>query len=544
MSSIVTPQTMRDIDRTYLEEGTSESELILRAASEIAHYVDNAAPENRQRPRSVIAVAGPGSNGVDAIVAAALLVERGWSASALLVLRNELPAFPAVEQHLSSIEIVEEIATADVILDGIFGNSERTDLPEDVLNTVGAINAARSQLGVTVFAIDCPTGTNALTGETASAVVSADVTLCISNAKVGLLRRPASDHIGELELLDIGLPVLTPDADVRAVMIQPNLVKTCLPQRRSDAHKSSVGGVLIVGGAPNYFGAPRLAGEAALRSGAGYVGLAVPRSIVASIASAVPEIVFLPTTETDGRKSAEIVRKAVDDHDRYSSIVVGPGLGSDEVTRDLLHNLFGVHEEQQETQGSSTVFGIPRRSTPSRVTGDSRLSRIPWVIDADGLNWLSAQDDWVALLRSKRCVLTPHPGEMARLLGVDQFEDAADPWDVARSAAVEWGQVIVLKGGFTCVATPDGYVYVAPRATVELATPGTGDVLAGMIGAFLAQGCSPTEAATLSVYLGSMAGKDAKRRFGVRSVIARNLIDGIPQAIVGLEQARLQRNWD
>jgi NAD(P)H-hydrate epimerase len=479
---------------------------------------------------------------VDALVAAALLARAGWEASALLVERDALPAFPAVQEQLALVSVIDEMpAGVSAVLDGIFGNSGRTDLPKSATAAIRSINMAREHCA-TVYAVDCPTGTNTLTGEIASEAVHADVTLCISNPKIGMLKPPAVNLLGDLVVLDIGLPALESDSDVNAVQIDGATVATALPRRDATAHKADIGGVLIVGGAPGYYGAPRLAGEAALRTGAGYVGLAVPRSIVGAIASQVPEIIFHPTPDGDGRRSAEAVRKAIDEGERYRAVVIGPGLGRDEVAKALLNDVLARHAPEPEVENRSPAFGIPRRARHAEAKEESRLAELPVVIDADGLNWLSEQENWPEMLSELRCVLTPHHGEMARLLGKDIGEVSDDPWETARSAAAEWGQIVVLKGGFTCVATPDGDVLVSPRATPELATPGTGDALAGMIGSLLAQGCEPREAAISAVYIGALAGRHAAERQGARSVIARDLIDAISGVIADIDSpARARR---
>lgn len=533
MTAILTPEQMRAIEHEYMQQGVSEQELILRAATRIAEFVDDHYPESG-RPRSVLAVAGPGNNGVDALVAAALLARAGWAAQAMLVVREAMPDFPAVEEELAALPVVEAVSDVDAILDGIFGNSGRTDLPDAALDAVRQINAARDS-GATVYAIDCPTGTNTLTGETAEESVRADLTLCISNPKIGMLKPPAVDNLGDLFVLDIGLPTDEPDEQVNASLIDLAVARQALPRRGSLAHKADVGGVLVVGGAPGYFGAPRLAGEAALRMGAGYVGLAVPRSIIGPIASSVPEIIFHPTADGDGRRSAEAVQEAINESRRYGALVIGPGLGRDEVATALLEALFAHREPEAEEDHPTSPFGIPRRLPAKEEPQESRFAELPCVIDADGLNWLSEQENWPELLRHMTCVLTPHHGEMARLLGKEREEVSSDPWETARAAAREWGQVVVLKGGFTCVATPDGELFVAPRAMPELATPGTGDVLSGMIGGLLAQGCSATDAARAAVYIGALAGRDAAGEFGTRSVIARDLIDRLAGVIAGID---------
>ncbi|CAN5671594.1 bifunctional ADP-dependent NAD(P)H-hydrate dehydratase/NAD(P)H-hydrate epimerase [soil metagenome] len=536
MIPIVTPDTMRALEQQVMDTSVTELDLIQRAATQIANYLDRSISSKGMNPRSLLAVAGPGNNGVDALVAAAMLASRGWEVYALLVDRKGLSELPLSDDLVSGIQLVTEVPEVDVILDGIFGNSGRIDLPDTVTSALEKIaEAIRSNSPPLVVAVDCPTGTNTLTGEVASSILSADVTLCISNPKIGMLRTPAIEHLGQLEVLDIGIRTADVDPEVRAAIIDAGHVRSNLVSRSVGAHKSQVGGLLIVGGAPGYYGAPRLAGEAALRAGCGYVGLAIPRSIVGAIASAVPELIFHPTSDSDGRRSATTVREALSKSSRYDAIVIGPGLGRDEVASALLSELFDSHAGAAIEAAPSSAFGIPRRTARPEAENETNLSAYPLVLDADALNWLSEQDDWPSLLQGKTCVLTPHVGEMARLLGVEPEDVSSDPWTVARTAAADWGQVVVLKSQLTCVAKPEGDVVVAPRPTPELATPGTGDVLSGLIGAFIAQGSAVADGAAIALYVGAMSGKMALTKHGARSVIARDVIDGVSRVLRDLE---------
>ncbi|MEZ4520047.1 MAG: NAD(P)H-hydrate dehydratase [Thermomicrobiales bacterium] len=542
MISIITPDTMRAREHVVMDGGVSEAQLIERAAGGIADYLDRTVTASPAREaRSVVAVAGPGNNGVDALLAAALLKDRGWDASARLVVREDLSGMTAGGDKISSLDLVDGLSKVDVILDGIFGNSGRTTLPAAASDALDEMRAAVQDFAPLVVAIDCPTGTNTLTGEVADGILRADITLCISNPKIGMLKAPAVEFLGELVVIDIGIDDDDVDPEVNARMVNRGAVRERLKTRSALAHKSQVGGLLIVGGAPNYYGAPRLAGEAALRSGCGYVGLAVPRSIAGAIASAVPELIFHPTSDSDGQRSASTIRKTLAEGHRYQAIVIGPGLGRDEVASNLLSDLLEPEKVEKDKHSPEPIFGIPRRPEVPEKDTEADISSFPLVLDADALNWLSEQPDWPVRLGGRACVLTPHIGEMARLLGTDTDEVADDPWEIARKSAVEWGQVVFLKAPLSCVATPAGDVFIAPRPTPELATPGTGDVLSGLIGAFVAQGYSGEDAAIIAMYVGSLAGRMARFELGTRSVIARDEIHRIPVALRDLDNPAFQR---
>ena len=305
-----------------------------------------------------------------------------------------------------------------------------------------------------------------------------------------------------------------------------------LPHREVGTHKWEVGGLLVIGGAPTYVGAAGLAAMAAQRGGAGIVRMAVPRSIVGPLVGLVPEATFviLPETEslTGARQAVVSIREALEN---CRAVLVGPGLGDDEAASGLLRAFFGTAETARPTT-QSLGFDIPApkrdaaaaTETPATPDRDPK----PMVIDADGLNWLAAQEDWPSLLIGLRAVLTPHPGEFGRLAGIETAEVVADPVGQAVTLARRSGQVVVVKYGQT-VVTDGTTILLAPSATPALATAGSGDVLAGTIGAFLAQGLAPLDAAGLAVFLGATAAESLVERTGVLGMVASDL----PLAIAG-----------
>ena len=322
---------------------------------------------------------------------------------------------------------------------------------------------------------------------------------------------------------------------VSPVAIDAKLVKSILPARDPGAHKWGVGGVLIIGGSPGYIGAPALAAMGAGRSGAGIVSIASPRSALGAIASIVPEATFMPLPEGDlgagGERAAERIREKLE---RYLALVVGPGLGEDEYADAIMQGLTGAAIAPRAT--SSLGFSVGRAATTTQSESSSMTilgGSIPAVIDADGLNWLAGQEDWPSRFAPNSLVLTPHIGEMARLTGLETSEIAAESAGVAARFAAEWQQTIVLKGGPTVVASGD-QVRVATASPAALATAGSGDVLAGSIGALLAQGCSPIDAATAAIFLGVEAAERLTKRFSALGVIATDLPMAIAESIAEL----------
>ncbi len=313
------------------------------------------------------------------------------------------------------------------------------------------------------------------------------------------------------------------------VEITESWARAALPKRDVGAHKWGVGGVVVVAGSPQYMGAAALCCLAAGRCGAGIVAAAAPRSIGATLVGLVPDatLIFLP--EGDSLSVAKRAAEAIGERlEQARSMVVGPGLGSDESTTALLGAIFGAQRER-----ASIGFGFPaahQQDEGGLVIGKGK----PVVIDADGLNWLAKWPAWWEHLSGGQFVLTPHAGEMARLLDVDVAEVVADSTKVGKDAAAKWGQTVVLKSKTTVIAAPDGQV-----AEIEpppaLATAGSGDVLSGAIAAFLAQGLSPFDAGKLAAYVGARAATRVSGRYGTLGVLASDLPAAIAEELARLE---------
>lgn len=317
--------------------------------------------------------------------------------------------------------------------------------------------------------------------------------------------------------------------------ITRELARTLVPHRETGAHKWGVGGVVLIAGSPGYTGAAILSAMSAARSGAGIVTLAATRGVAASVVTNVPETttVMLPDFDpADGRKQLEPLLERIE---KSGSILVGPGLGDDESADSLLAALFGAPKGR-----SGIGFGASRENTGGDI-GGGLLAKTgkPLVVDADALNWLAKQADWPALLPGHGVVLTPHVGEMARLLGRDSNDLIADPVATAQELAEKSRQTVVFKYGCVVIASHDRLLQ-AEDAPVSLATAGSGDVLAGSIAAFLAQGLDPVAAATLAVYLGARAARRVEAFTGVLGLVASDLPLAIAGEIGDLEREREQ----
>jgi NAD(P)H-hydrate epimerase len=521
---LCTVTEIRAAEHVALGDGRTEDELMTSAATGIASLI---LKRFGDRIGSAVFLVGPGKNGGDGLVAATILVEVGWTCFIWGFKRDGVAGAPIsglAAERLTWIrersELQNVMSRADLIVDAVFGIGGKIELPQDVAEVFASAREARVARGTPLWAIDVPSGVDADSGEASDSAFHADVTVSIGLPKIGLYRAPAVRYSGDIELVDIGLSA--PEATAEDIaLIDERSVRTLLPRRRQDTHKHDVGWLLVIGGAPNYYGAPRMAAEAAARAGAGMVSMAVPRSLVAPIASAVREVTFLPLPEAEfggaGERMAQLVSRRLPE---FAACLIGPGLGQDEPVPEFLSRLFGLRSGSQSIGFGSTV-DVPQSG------GFSGRA----VIDADGLNFLAKQESWHETLSSAELVLTPHPGELARLTGTSTADILADPWGSARAAADRFQQVVVLKQGFSVVAAPGQPLLIAPRCDPALASAGTGDVLAGTIAGLMAQGLEPRAAAAVGLFIGSRAADLAETHVGTLSLVAGDVIDTLPEAI-------------
>ena len=327
--------------------------------------------------------------------------------------------------------------------------------------------------------------------------------------------------------------------------IDSALAKKLLPTREPGAHKWSVGGVLVIAGSPLYTGAAWLASRAAGRAGAGIVILASGRGVIGAISGSLPEVAHLILPESDSQSGAKRTLELVTEKlAKVKSVVIGPGLGDDESTAALLSTLFGLNRSPLKLR-ENIGFGLRIKPLAANSDGAEATTQvlettanhgaifgdggIPVVIDADALNWLAKQSEWWSAFPNDTVVLTPHVGELSRLLDVTTEEILENPQKHAEQAAKTWHQVVVLKAGRT-IATDGKRTFVADHESAALATAGSGDVFAGTIGALLAQGLAPLDAAVLAIHLGTSAAGALAADFGELGVVATDLPDAIARA--------------
>ncbi len=510
--------TVEEMQRAERESGVPIPELMESAGLAVAQEAWLLLGELAER--RILILVGPGNNGGDALVAARHLKE--WGADvivALLKLRGEDDAnFTAVVEREVPIIVVPDDASddykrladalsgAELVIDGLLGTGRGRPIEGEFATVMSRLREARdSRLPPRVLAIDLPTGVDADTGTVDPLGVEADHTVAFQWSKVGLHLLPGSEYAGHVEVVDIGIAGEVADS-VQTELMTDRLVRGLLPERPSGGHKGTFGSALVVAGSPQYIGAAYLACSGALRVGPGLVTLACAGSIHPILASKLTETTFEPLSAYEGHLSgAEVheVRRIIERG--YDVLLVGPGLG----------------------QG-----GYQRAFMKSLVPGLDGETLKAVVIDADGLNNLAGVDKWWDT--KVPGVITPHPGELARLCGLSRDEIQSDRVGIARRLAAEWSVTVVLKGANTIIADADGRLRLSPFVNPGLASGGTGDVLAGVITGLIAQGVEPFDAASTGVYLHGLAGERARRDLGDAGMLASDLLPLLPRAIKDL----------
>jgi ADP-dependent NAD(P)H-hydrate dehydratase / NAD(P)H-hydrate epimerase len=550
---LVTTAQMRALEQAAVDAGATWAGLMEQAGWGVAQEAMRLL--GAARGRNVLALVGPGNNGGDALVAARHLYDAGAHVGIYLWRRADTPDDAnrrrCRERDIAAVESADDtgqaelrrlLKTCDLVVDGLLGMGISRPVEGELAEIVAAINNAKeprtknqepgSELEVlgsrfSVLAIDMPTGVHSDTGAVLGSAIRADMTVATGLVKRGLIQQPGRMYAGQIRLAEIGL---APD-DVEAIMgetIDARRARALLPARPDDAHKGTFGKVMVVAGSLLYPGAASLATGGAARVGAGMVTLATGRSTLGG-PGRLAEVTLRPLPEAEWGALGEAAADELLKHlEGYSALLVGPGLGRDEPVRLFLERLLGL--EQPRARGH---IGFRIGASEGSAAEKQRPELPPAVLDADALNLLSDIEGWWEHLPPGRCVLTPHPGEMKRLLKAEELD--GDRAQVAEEAAARWGQIVVLKGATTVVAEPGGRSALNDGGNAALATAGTGDVLAGTIAGLLAQGLTPFDAAALGVYLHSAAGRLVRTDLGDAGALASDLLPRLPLAIKALK---------
>lgn len=506
---IVTADQMREIEARSEGVGVSTDTLMENAGLAVARTARRAIGPLTGVP--ILALIGPGNNGADGLVTARHLQRWGANVTAYLCRQRATPdpkLDAAVAEGVSILSAPDDpnfsrlrtlLESSHLAIDAILGTGRARPIEGAFREILAALRDATSRNpSLRLLALDLPTGLNSDTGEVDPTCVPSDITVSLGYPKRGHLAFPGADFTGKLEVADIGIPPGL-DSGVNLDLINRDWASSALPPRPSDSHKGTYGRAMIVAGSRNFLGAAYLAATAATRVGAGLATIAIPESLIPSVASKAIEPTFLPLPESSpGIVSRHAARIILDSLRGYSALLVGCGLGQAAETRWMVESLL-----------------LSGAALP------------PSVIDADGLNTLAQVPHWWKRWPAD-AVLTPHPGEMARLIGMDVRSDRLT---IAHQSASAWKKTVILKGAYTVVATPNGNAMLSPYSNPGLATAGTGDALAGAIAGLLSQGASLADAASLGVYLHGEVGERVRSALGDTGMLASDLLPQLPRVI-------------
>lgn len=464
---IFTSGQIAQIDRVTLKsQAISNNELVLRVAGVLQEWLVANIPLKEQR---VLIFAGPGNNGKDAVALFSLLCEQN--------IRCELYKVDMIE----SISNIPQFDRSCLIIDGIFGtglNRSPEGIYAEVIKTINSSSAK-------VISIDIPSGllSDRINPNSDGTVIQADITLTLEFPKLAMFFKESSQYIGELRILEIGLDSnAIQNTETPYYFIDKEYVSSVIKRRVKHTHKGDYGHVLLVAGSYGMAGAAILCAKGALRSGVGLVTLNVPEELYEIVQISVPEAMCKTSKMTD--------------YERYTTIAVGPGIGtSPETARTLLDIL--------------------------------KSNNKPMLIDADALNIISEHREMLELI-PKNSVLTPHPKEFSRLVG--EFCDSEEVIKMQCDFSRKYGVYVVLKGATTSVSTPLGEIWFNMCGNPGMATGGSGDVLSGVIAALISQGYSPKESAKCGVFIHSTSGDIAAKKIGEISMIATDIVNNLGEA--------------
>ncbi|MFH1825376.1 MAG: NAD(P)H-hydrate dehydratase [Candidatus Firestonebacteria bacterium] len=509
---VVNGEDMRKIDTKAIVKFKIPSiDLMENAGKGVVDFLKQEFPDFKKK--KICILCGKGNNGGDGLVIARWLTHMKVKVRVFLFakkeelkkdvkinlnkLLKEKVTVNEVANFKDLAEIESEIKMDDIIIDALLGTGFTGAVTGLLAKLIDYVNT----LETIVVSVDLPSGLNANNGQVISSCIKADYTVTLGIMKVGTLIYPGASYTGKLIVKDIGIPKdLIESDDIQLNFIVKEDLLNIFPKRIPDCNKGSAGKVLIIGGSVGLTGAPCLAGLSALRTGCGLVTLGIPASLNDIIEVKLTEVISKPLPENSNRalglNSESYILNMSKNHD---VLVLGPGLGRDKETGQLVRNLI-------------------------------REIRIPVVLDADGLNLISGN---VSVLKNKKApfILTPHPGEMSRLANITIEDVQSNRIEVARDFAKKYNVILILKGARTVVAHPAGNVFINSTGNSGLATAGTGDVLTGMIAGIIAQGVNVLNGSMIGVYLHGLAGDMARESKTEYGMIASDVVENIPKAI-------------
>ena len=509
---LVTASEMQEMDRRTIEDfGIPGMVLMENAGRGATRFLFEQFPDIENKRVGVIA--GRGNNGGDGYVIARYLKQKGVHVQVYLLatatrVRGDAAAnlkllkpldIPLVEipDEASFPKYQSEMAGVEVWIDAILGTGLKSDVKGFFKTVIEFING----LNKPVFAVDVPSGLNSDTGQVCGACIRASATATFAFAKTGHFIHPGVQYTGALNIVDIGIPPhIVEEAMPRQWLLTRDRIQSCLPPRMPDAHKGTTGHVLVVAGSPGKTGAAAMTAISALRSGAGLVTLGIAETLNPVLESQVLEAITAPLPETQpGVLGESALDTIINLMEGKKCVTIGPGLGQAEKTKNLVQIIV-------------------------------KSSTIPLVVDADGLNSLAGRTQ---ILKNARApvILTPHPGEMARLMDTGVGAVQQDRIKCARDFATGFNVHVILKGARTVIAHPDGRVFINPTGNAGMASGGMGDVLTGIIAGLIVQGLSPEDACRAGVYLHGAAADSLVETIGPYGYLAGDVMKAIPGEI-------------
>ncbi len=509
---ILSSKQMKEIDRRAIQElGIPGPTLMENAGLQIYRKILEKFPDPSKE--KIVIIAGKGNNGGDGFVVARHLLKQGADPEVLLLaLKNEVKGDAAINLKIADeigIKIHEirspkdlnlrkgKILLASLLVDAIFGTGLTKPAEGLYVKVIEMINKSKAFK----VAVDIPSGLSSDTFQIIGPCVKANLTVTLAAPKISHVFPPAEEYIGELVVADIGIPSsLFKDKGLKLDLVEKKTVTPYFKKRKRDAHKGTYGHLFILSGSLGKTGAAVMAGKAALKMGAGLVTVGTPESCLPIVARGMDELMTEPLPETTEKTfSSEALKKTLSLLNGKDALMFGPGISTHPSTAEFVLSL------------------IPK-------------IKIPAVIDADALNILASKPGILRSLR-KPAVLTPHPGEFARLLNLSTKEVVEKKLEQVPQFAAEYGVYLVLKGYRTLTATPDGRVYVNPTGNAGMATAGTGDVLSGMIASMIIQEKNLLEAVLAAVYVHGLSGDLGVQKVGEKSLTAGDIIRYLPRSI-------------
>lgn len=508
---LVTAEEMREIDR-YAIENLGIPSIILMENAGIRTLIGMREIIPDILKKRTLVIAGKGNNAGDGLVIARHIFNSGGNVKVALCfppldIKGDAKINLDIAQRIgveiieinNRLDILRELLSwSEVVVDAILGTGMKGKVDEFLANVIEEVNRS----GKPVVAVDLPSGLDASTGKVYGPCIKADWTFTMCLPKIGLWVYPGAYYAGRIFIVDISVPswVWEEKLNIKRELITIPMVKSLLPHHRDpQSHKGDYGRVLVIAGSRGFTGAATLTSLSALRIGAGLVYLAVPESLNDILEVKLTEVITIPVSESDGAFNIKSFLDLKEHIEKSDVVVLGPGIGTSPSTKLFVHKLLSEIDK-------------------------------PIVIDADGLNCIVGHLDLLKNYKGQ-AVITPHPGEMARLIQSTTSEVQERRLEVAERFSSDHNVIVVLKGARTVISSPDGRTYINPTGNPGMATGGTGDVLTGMIGGLVSQGLDPLDASCVAVFLHGLSGDIASSHKGELPLIASDLIDFIPEAI-------------